>query len=93
MLSTIVADEMETVLTLEVANVAMSAGPFGMVFGVQFVAVFQSPLVGFKFHVALPAWTALIAPSERVRTMARETIGNFMAAIVPMARLKEQADL
>jgi hypothetical protein len=33
----------------------MSDGPFGTVFGVQFAAVFQSLLVGSKFHVALPA--------------------------------------
>ena len=33
----------------------VSAGPFGTVAGVQLAAVFQSPLVGLKFHVALPA--------------------------------------
>ena len=37
------------------AKVAISAGPFGTVAGVQFAAVPQSPLLGLRFHVALPA--------------------------------------
>ena len=40
---------------LEVANVAISERPFGTVAGVQLVAVFQSPLGGVRFQVALPA--------------------------------------
>src|SRR5690242_12849424 len=39
----------------ETAKVAVSAGPLGMVLGVQLAAVFQSPLVGLRFQVALPA--------------------------------------
>jgi hypothetical protein len=35
----------------------MSAVPFGTVLGIQLVAVFQSPLAGLRFQVALPAWS------------------------------------
>ena len=44
-----------TSVTFDVANVATSDVPFGTVLGVQFAAVFQSPLVGFVDQVALPA--------------------------------------
>src|SRR2546430_12539658 len=40
---------------LERPKVAVSAGPLGMVGGVQLAAILQSPLVGLRFHVALPA--------------------------------------
>jgi hypothetical protein len=43
-------------LRCEVAKVAVSPGPFGTVAGVQFAAVFQSLLVGLRFHVALSAY-------------------------------------
>ena len=46
---------METLVVFERANVAVSADPLGTVGGVQFVAVFQSPEVGLRSHVALPA--------------------------------------
>ena len=36
-------------------NDVMSLGPFGTVAGFQLVAVFQSPLAGLRFQVALPA--------------------------------------
>jgi len=36
-------------------KVAMSVVAFGTVCGLQFAAVFQSPLVGFVAQVALPA--------------------------------------
>ena len=58
MLLTSVAAEIETLLTFETPKVAPSCGPFGIVAGVQLVAVFQSLLVGFRFHVALPARVA-----------------------------------
>ena len=45
----------ETSVTDDVPNVAMSVVELGTVFGVQFSAVFQSPLVGLRFQVALPA--------------------------------------
>jgi hypothetical protein len=47
--------ERERVLFPEAAKLAVSVGPFGTVAGVQLVAVFQSPLVGLRFQVALPA--------------------------------------
>ena len=52
---TSVGPEMEMPVVLETANWAVSAGPFGTVAGVQLAAVFQSPLAGLRFHVALPA--------------------------------------
>ena len=55
MLSTEVLLLIVTLARLEKANVAISAGPFGTVFGVQLVAVFQSSLVGLALQVALPA--------------------------------------
>ena len=45
----------ETSVTPEEANVAVSEGPFGTVAGVQLAAVVQSPLVGLRFHMALSA--------------------------------------
>src|SRR6266581_5904516 len=44
-----------TSVTFDVPKVATSLVAFGMVCGLQFAAVFQSPLVGFVAHVALPA--------------------------------------
>src|SRR5437867_2656273 len=57
---------------LEDANVAVSAGPFGTVVGVQLVAVNQSPVAGLAFHVALPAKLLLIVESRSVRMRAAE---------------------
>ena len=53
--ATSVLAEIEIAGVLEASNVAVSAGPLGTVLGIQLVAVFQSPLVGFKVHAALPA--------------------------------------
>src|SRR6266536_1597129 len=47
--------ERETAVKLETPKVAISDGPLGTVAGVQLAAVFQSPLAGSRFHVALPA--------------------------------------
>jgi hypothetical protein len=44
-------------------------------------AVFQSPLVGFRLQVALPAKTAVSAPSENIGTMAQDRTGDFMTAL------------
>ena len=52
--------EIDTPVVLEVANVAVSPEPFGTVIGVQFAAVFQSPLPGLKSHCALPAKAGLV---------------------------------
>ena len=69
---------------LEEANVAVSAGPFGTVVGVQLVAVNQSPVAGLAFQVALPAKLLLAVESRSVRmaagkgrkTHARERSGD-----------------
>jgi hypothetical protein len=52
---------------LDAPNVAVSLGPFGTVAGVQLVAVLQSPLVGFRFQVALPAkeWPAINSENKQ----------------------------
>ena len=55
MLLTSVSSEMETLVVFERSNVAISAGPLGTAIGVQLVAIFQSPDVGFRFHWALSA--------------------------------------
>ena len=70
----------------------MSAGPLGTVAGVQFAAVFQSLLIGWRFQVALSAQTAFSALSASVRIMAQHRMEDFMAAIMPTALFKRQAD-
>src|SRR5262249_6723806 len=45
----------EIAVMFEASNVAVSLGSSGTVLGVQLVAVFQLPLVGLRFQVALPA--------------------------------------
>lgn len=54
----------ETSVVLERSNVAVSAGPFGTVGGVQLAGLFQLPSVGLRFHVALPAWVTSVARSN-----------------------------
>jgi hypothetical protein len=53
---TSVKAERERLVVFEGANVAALAAPLGTVAGVQFVAVFQSPLPGLRFQVALPGY-------------------------------------
>jgi hypothetical protein len=55
MLFTIVLVETVMSVILEMSKVAVSAGPLGTTSGVQLTAVFQSPLIGLSFHVALSA--------------------------------------
>ena len=53
--STCVLAERETLVILEVANMASSDGPLGAIGGDQFVLLFQFPEVGFANHVeAMP---------------------------------------
>src|SRR5262245_49128233 len=73
------AAERVTPVVFERLKVATSAGPSGTVGGVQFAAVFQSPLVGLRLQVALSARRPRSAPSEMVKTMAQDRIGAFMA--------------
>src|SRR5437867_5679169 len=51
---TSVLAEIETAEMTDNWKVAWSADPLGTVEGVQLAAVFQSPLVGVRLHVALP---------------------------------------
>ena len=53
-----------TSVTFDVPNVATSDVPFGTVLGLQFAAVFQSPLMGFVAQVALPAREGRCAASN-----------------------------
>ena len=69
---TSVLSETETPVVLEDANVAVSAGLVGTVRGVQLFAVFQSPVAGLAFHVALPAKLLLAVESRSVRMAAAE---------------------
>src|SRR2546423_15115464 len=52
---TSVVPEFEMLVVFEMSKVAVSDGPFGTVAGVQLAAVFQLPLVGLRFQVALSA--------------------------------------
>jgi hypothetical protein len=72
---TSVLAERETPVVFEAANVAVSDGPFGMVGGVQLAPVFQSPELGFVFHVALPA-KLLLAVGSRSNNIATVTNNN-----------------
>ena len=53
-LSSVLAEN-EMLVVLEASSVPVSKGPLGTVAGVQLAAVFQSPLVGSRSQVALPA--------------------------------------
>src|SRR5439155_25396253 len=55
MLLTSVPVETEMSVVFETSKVATTADSFGIVGGIQFVAVFQSPLSGVALQVALPA--------------------------------------
>src|ERR1044071_829938 len=66
---TSIGAESERVVILELANVAVSPGPFGTVSGIQLAAVFQSPLTGLALHVALPAneWAPIKHEKRQMR--------------------------
>ena len=70
---TSVSAEMETLLVLEDANVAVSEGPLGMVGGVQFAAWFQSLVAGLVFHVAL---LTKVLPAVESRSSNVATVTN-----------------
>jgi len=69
---TSVLAERDTPVVLEEANVAVSAEPLGGPPAVQLVAVFQSPVAGLAFHVALPAKLLLAVESRSVKMAAAE---------------------
>lgn len=49
---------------------AGSDGPLGTVAGVQFVAVFQPPVAGLEFQVALPALKSRMNDEIKMKKMA-----------------------
>jgi hypothetical protein len=61
--------EMEVMF--DVSKVATSVGALGTVAGVQFAAVFQSPLVGLVFQVALPAQAGCDSNVVRIASKIR----------------------
>jgi hypothetical protein len=61
-------------------NVAVSEGPFGTVAGVQLAAVFQSPFVGLRFQVALPANEWAATKHEKRQTPGKSLFLPPMAA-------------
>lgn len=65
MLKRLVSWEMEISVRLETAKVALSKELLGTVAGVQLAAVFQSPLLGLRFQVALAAQMNWHASRER----------------------------
>ena len=79
LVTSVFGPETETLVVLEVANVAVSEGPLGTVPGDQFAAVFQSPDVGLVFQVALPANVACAVITARLAVkhqLGRIFIGN-----------------
>jgi hypothetical protein len=72
----IMLEDAETLVMLDWAKVATSERPFGTVAGVQFAAVFQLPLVGLRFQVALPANNET-GVKQRARSPARLSRDGF----------------
>src|SRR5437868_2664493 len=72
--SMMITSALVTSLTLDEPNVAMSVIAFGTVCGVQFAAVFQSPLEGFCFQVALPAREGRCAARNSSATATRNLV-------------------
>ena len=64
MLFTSVFGLSEMLVVVETSKVAVSNGPLGTLFGVQLAGVFQSPEVGLRFQVALPAWAGAFMTSK-----------------------------
>src|SRR5438105_4819175 len=83
-LFTSVLAETKTFVTLEAPKVAMSLGSLGTVFGVQFAAVFQSPLVGLRFQVALPAKLPSVSRANEINRM---TLANLLFITLPPSLL------
>ena len=80
----------KTSVTFETSKVAVSCAPFGTVAGVQLAAVFQSLLVGLRFHVALPA--RLIPTLKVTRTADRTALWiSFRLYIDGKVRLQHLA--
>jgi hypothetical protein len=71
-------------LLLEVAKVAVSAGPLGGPLAIQLAALFQFVSTGVAFQVALPAKLLLAVERRSVRMAAAETknVKLFLAFIL-----------
>ena len=67
--SSSIPSEIEIAVILETPKLAISVGPLGTVGGVQLAAVFQSPLLGLRFQVALPDWAFGAKSHERRATV------------------------
>src|SRR5436190_13085882 len=88
MLLTSVFADIETSVVLERPNVAISAGPLGTPFGVQFSAVFQSPEIGSRSHSALLAYVAV--GTRRIREQriaARISVFIVISGLEPMREI------
>ena len=75
----------ETLVLLEVEKVAVSVKPFGTVCGVQLAAVFQSPLVGSRFQVALPAELDCVLRSMKSAAKSAVTANDRMEREVALS--------
>jgi hypothetical protein len=67
---TSVTAERETAVLVDVAKVAVSEGPLGIVAGVQLPASFQSPLAGLVFQLASAGKALFGAVTRSSRTAA-----------------------
>jgi hypothetical protein len=67
----------EIALRFDTPKVATSDNPFGIVFGVQFAALFQSPFAGLFIHVALPAKECRWAAARDSSAMAAKKVNLF----------------
>ena len=74
---TSVSAVIEMPVLFEVASVATSEGPFGGPPADQFVAVFQLPVAGLAFQVALPA-KAVLTINNGNNTVVRIFIGELL---------------
>jgi hypothetical protein len=85
MLLTSVLAENETLVVLETPKVAVSLGPLGTVDGVQLPAVFQSPLAGLRFQLALPANADPPITADRDRSERKNRTGQkyFILLVQP----------
>jgi hypothetical protein len=86
-----VLDDSEMECTNDPLKVAVSAGPLGIVAGLQLLAAFQSVVAGVNDHVALPARAASPdsdRPSAREMIARRKTVGQMS-----MVRSLSEADL
>ena len=69
--------EMDTLVVFERGNVAVSTDPLGTVVGVQFVAVFQSPELGLRFHVGAAGLAGLDAKHQDKRAENRSDVREW----------------